>query len=97
MYTLTVCRLSMDQAPRVTIRRGVVSIGPLASDGEPDGCTLTLYSLEGAERLGQALLTAVQAERDFLARHEPPGREMGVARGAARDPDDPDGATWTPF
>ena len=97
MYTLTVCRLDLN-APRVTVRRGgIVSIGPVAADGEADGSSMTFYSLEAAEALGQALLTAVQAERDFLARHEPPGREMGVARGAARDPDDPDGATWTPF
>ena len=40
------------------------------------------FSLVAAEALGQALLTAVQAVRDFQARHEPQGREMGTARGA---------------
>ena len=81
MYTLTVCRLDTGLSPPVRMyRSGKVEIGPVGLHGEPDGCSLALYSLEAAEALGQALLTAVQAERDYLARHEPPEREMGTAR-----------------
>lgn len=80
MYTLTVCRLDTN-APRVWVHRGgKVEIGPMGPKGEPEGASLALYGLEVAEALGQALLTAVQAERDYLARHEAVG--MGTARQA---------------
>ena len=80
MYTLTVCRLDMALCPPVRVYRGgKIEIGPVGPYGL-EGSSLALYSLEAAEALGQALLTAVQAERDYLARHEPQGREMGTAR-----------------
>lgn len=81
MYTLTMCRLDMALYPPVRVcKGGKVEIGPVGPHGDPDGVGLSLYSLDAAEALGQALLTAVQAERDFLGQHEPQGREMGTAR-----------------